>query len=77
MGEFFTVTIFESLEMEGCDNNIFFGVEKSPTELVAVKSEKKRHPINGVVESSLIGQFGRREQGGVHGMGSKEARKRM
>ena len=55
IGEFFTVTTFEFLAMEGCDNNLFFGVENRPTGLVAVKSEKKSRPINDVVESSLTG----------------------
>jgi hypothetical protein len=44
--------------MEGCDKNLFFGVEKCPTGMVAVKSEKKWVSINGVVERSLIGQSG-------------------
>lgn len=57
MGDFFTVTIFESLV--GGENNHFFGVERCPAGLVAVKSEKKRRPNNGIVEISLIGQFGR------------------
>jgi len=58
MREFFTATIFQSLAIEGCDNDLFFGAERCPTGLVAVKSEKKRLHNNDVVESSLVGQFG-------------------